>query len=98
MHQKESIYGLSKESKIFTKFNKYMQGLYSTPTLNSTYNEVTFNKKLVIMKENCQTKYTPFTYNDIALKEKLPIMKQNLCIFFFIIGGVECIELYRSQI
>ena len=59
-------------------------------TLNSAYNEVAFNEKLAMMKENLHTKYTPFTYNDITLNEKLPIMKQNLCIFFFIIGRVEC--------
>ena len=36
---------------------------YKIPyTLNSTYNEVAFNKKLAIMKENLGTKYTPFTY------------------------------------
>ena len=59
-------------------------------TLNSAYNEVAFNEKSAIMKENLHTKYTPFTYNDVALNEKLPIMKQNLCIFFFVIGRVEC--------
>ena len=59
-------------------------------TLNSAYNEVTFNEKSAITKENLCTKYTPFTYKYITLNEKLPIMKQNLCIFFFIIGGVEC--------
>ena len=59
-------------------------------TLNSAYNEVTFNKKLAITKENLPTKYTPFTYKDLTLNEKLPITKQNLCIFFFVIGGVEC--------
>ena len=59
-------------------------------TLYSAYNEVTFNEKSAIMKENLHTKYTPFTYNDIALNEKPPIMKQNLCIFLFIIGRVEC--------
>ena len=41
-------------------------------------------------KENLHTKCIPFTYNDIALNEKPPIVKQNLCIFFFIIDGVEC--------
>ena len=61
-------------------------------TLNSAYNEVTFNKKLAITKENLCTKYTPFTYKYITLNEKLPIMRQNLCIFFFIIGRVECIS------
>ena len=59
-------------------------------TLNSTYNEVAFNEKLPITKENLCTKYTPFTYEHIALNEKLPITKQNLHIFFFIIGRVEC--------
>ena len=44
-----------------------------------------------IMKENLHTKYTPFTYNDVTLNKMLPITKQNLCIFFFIIGRVECI-------
>ena len=55
-------------------------------------------KKSAIMKENFHTKYTPFTYNDVALNEKLPIMKQNLCIFFFVIGGVECIYCQTSPI
>ena len=59
-------------------------------TLNSAYNEVTFNKKLPIMKENLCTKYTPFTYKYIILNEKPPKMKQNLHIFFFVIGRVEC--------
>ena len=35
----------------------------------------------------------PFTYKYIALNEKPPITKQNLCIFFFVIGGVECINI-----
>ena len=61
-------------------------------TLNSTYNEVTFNKKSAITKENLCTKYMPFTYKYIALNKKLPIMKQNLSIFFFVIGRVECIR------
>ena len=41
-------------------------------TLNSTYNEVTCNEKLPIMKENFCTKYTPFTYKYVALNEKPP--------------------------
>ena len=53
-------------------------------TLNSTYNEVTFNEKLAISKENLCTKYTPFTYKYITLNEKLPIMNQNLHIFFLL--------------
>ena len=59
-------------------------------TLNSAYNEVAFNEKSPITKENLCTKYTPFTYEHIILNEKPPITKQNLCIFFFIIGRVEC--------
>ena len=43
-----------------------------THTLNSTYNEVTFNKKSAIMKENIHTKYTPFTYKYIALNKMPP--------------------------
>ena len=62
-------------------------------TLNSAYNEVAFNEKSAITKENLCTKYTPFTYKYITLNEKLPITKQNLCIFFFIIGRVECIDI-----
>ena len=62
-------------------------------TLNSAYNKVAFNEKLPITKENLYIKYTPFTYKYIALNEKLPITKQNLCIFFFVIGRVECITL-----
>ena len=60
-------------------------------TLNSAYNEVAFNEKSPITKENLCTKYTPFTYEHIALNEKPAITKQNLRIFFFVIGGVECI-------
>ena len=59
-------------------------------TLNSAYNEVAFNEKSAITKENLCTKYMPFTYKYIVLNENLPIMKQNLCIFFFVIHGVEC--------
>ena len=62
---------------------------YVQITLNSAYNEVTFNKKLAIMKENLPTKYTLFTYDDVALNKKPPIMKQNLHIFF-VIGRVAC--------
>ena len=51
-------------------------------TLNSAYNEVAFNEKSAIMKENLCTKYTLFTYNDVTLNEKPPITKQNLHIFF----------------
>ena len=68
--------------------HEYMQ----IHTLNSAYNEVAFNKKLAITKENLHTKYTPFTYNDVTLNEKPPMTKQNLHIFFFIIGRVECIQ------
>ena len=53
-----------------------------TATLNFAYNQVTFNEKLAITKENLCTKYTPFTYKYIALNEKLPITNQNLHIFF----------------
>ena len=62
-------------------------------TLNSAYNEVTLNEKMAIMKEKLCTKYTPFTYKCITLNKKPPIMKQNLSIFFFVIGGVECISI-----
>ena len=54
----------------------------SVYTLYSTCNEVAFNEKLAIIKENLHTKYFPFTYNDVALDEKPPIMKENLHIFF----------------
>ena len=60
-------------------------------TLNSAYNEVTFNKKSAIMKENICTKYTTNTYKYVVPNEKLLIMKQNLHIFFFVIGRLECI-------
>ena len=59
-------------------------------TLNFICNEVTFNEKLAIMKENLCTKYFPFTYKYFALNKKPPIAKENLHIFFFVIGGVEC--------
>ena len=49
---------------------------------NSACNEVPFNKKAAIMKENLRTKYFPITYNDITLNKKLPTTKENLCIFF----------------
>ena len=63
----------------FFTFYKYV---YSFHVHNSTYNEVAFNEKLAITKENLHTKYTPFTYNDVALNEKSPITKENLRIFF----------------
>ena len=70
--------------KTVKKLAKVFYTLFSYHnTLNSAYNEVAFNEKSAITKENLRTKYTPFTYNDIALIDKLPIMKQNLCIFFF---------------
>ena len=50
--------------------------------LNSAYNEVTFNEKLAITKENLCTKYFPFTDNNVILNEKPPIMKENLHILF----------------
>ena len=62
----------------------------ATSTLNSAYNEVTFNKKSPITKENLCTKYTPFSYKYVVLNEKPPKTKQNLRIFFFVIGRVEC--------
>ena len=68
-------------SKILV-FQKFWQ-VGNSNTLNSTYNEVTFNKKSAITKENLCTKYTPFTYKYITPNEKPPIMKQNLHIFFF---------------
>ena len=52
-------------------------------TLNSAYNEVAFNEKSAISKENLCTKCMPFTYKYIAFNEKPPITKQNLHIFFF---------------
>ena len=58
-------------------------------TLNSVCNEVTFNEKLAIMKENLYVKYFPFTYKYVTLNEKLPKTKENLHIFYFVIGGVE---------
>ena len=57
--------------------------IHTPHTLNSAYNEVAFNEKLPITKENLSTKYTPFTYKYIALNENLPITRRNLCIFFF---------------
>ena len=53
-------------------------------TANSVYNEVPFNEKSAIMKENLCTKYFPFTYKYITLNEKPPIMKENLCIFILL--------------
>ena len=59
-----------------------------TNTPNSTYNEVAFNEKSAITKENLSTKYFLFTYKYVTLNEKLPITKENLHNFF--IGRVEC--------
>ena len=53
------------------------------PTLNSVYNEVAFNEKSAITKENLCTIYFPFTYKYVTLNEKPPITKENHCIFFF---------------
>ena len=68
------------------------KGVAVVITLNSAYNEVTFNEKSAIMKENLCTKYTPFTYKYIVLNENPPITKQNLHIFFFVIDGAECMD------
>ena len=81
-----------KQNLSVVKFSFHLKSNIFATTLNSAYNEVTFNEKLAITKENLCTKYTPFTYKYIALNEKPPIMKQNLCIFFFVIGRVECIN------
>ena len=59
-------------------------------TLNSVYNEVAFNEKSAITKENLCIKYFPFAYKYVALNKKLPGRQENLCIFFFIIGGAVC--------
>ena len=77
---------------IYTSYELYTIKSVTTrtgiTTLNSAYNEVAFNKKSAIMKENLHTKDTPFTYNDVTLNKKPAIMKQNLHIFFFVMGGV----------
>ena len=52
-------------------------------TRNSAYNDVAFNEKLSITKENIHTKYISFTYKYVALNKKPPITKQYLRIFFF---------------
>ena len=44
-------------------------------TLNSAYNEVTFNKNLAITKKNSLHQIYLFTYKYIGLNEKPPIMK-----------------------
>ena len=62
-------------------------------TLNSAYNEVAFNEKSPITKENIHTKYTSFTYIYVVLNEKPPITSKISAYFFFfifIIGGIEC--------
>ena len=81
LHSKDALY----ERKARTHNHVNKEG-----TLNSVYNEVAFNEKSAITKENLCTKYFPFTYNDVTLKEKLPVMKENFCILFFITGRVEC--------
>ena len=81
---------------IYESYVWSISSIYSTHTLNSTYNKVTFNKKSAIMKENLSTKYAPFTYKYISLNEKLPITKQNLHIFFFVIDGIECTHIHHS--
>ena len=82
----------------YYSFQSGLGKLIPNSTLTSTYNEVTFNEKLAIMKENLHTKYFPLTYNDVTLNEKPPIMKENLCIFFFIMGGVKCMLLLLSSL
>ena len=37
-------------------------------------------------------------YKDVALNKKPPITKENLRIFFFVIGGVECIKLHSFAV
>ena len=59
-------------------------------TLNSTYNEVTFIKKIGYNEGKPLHQIYLFTYKYTVLYEKLPIMKQNLCIFLIVIGGVKC--------
>ena len=57
--------------------------MWFTFTLNSVYNEIAFNEKSAITKENLCTNYFPFTYKYVALNEKPPITNENLCVLFF---------------
>ena len=68
---------LVSDLNIFASGNQH---IHSTLAIN----EVAFNEKSAIMKENLCAKYAPFTYKYIALNEKLPITMQNLCIFFLL--------------
>ena len=70
------------EQMVFPLWYSVPTTLYFDGTLNSTYNEITFNETSAITKENVCTKYTTYTYTYVALNEKPPITKQNLCIFF----------------
>ena len=79
----EAMVKLKQPSRLSKNCSPMPSALVKMHTLNSAYNEVAFNEKLAIMKENLHTKYTPFTYNDIFLNEKPPIMKQNLHVLFF---------------
>ena len=67
----------------YQQTNRQHENPMSSITLNSVYNEVAFNEKSAITKENLHTKYFPFTYKYITLNKKQPVMKENLCIFFF---------------
>ena len=87
--QRENVYKINRRCWHLVLDCCVVQALQSN-TLNSAYNEVAFNEKSAITKENLCTKYTPFTYKYIILNKKLPITKQNLCIIFFIIDRVEC--------
>ena len=58
-------------------------------TLNSAYNEVTFNEKLTITKE-ISAPNIPHSPIMTALNEKPPLKEQNLHISFFVIGRVQC--------
>ena len=62
---------------MFVVLMTYKNILQITP--NSAYNEVAFNKKSAITKENHHTKYTPFTYNDVALNRVECIMIEVKC-------------------
>ena len=82
--------GMNEKEKISTKGGILKDHrCEGTNTLKSVYDEVAFNDKSAITKENLCTKYFPFTYKYITLNKKLPIIKENLC-FFFVIDGVEC--------
>ena len=58
--------------EVFLTISMFKRSFGILHTLNSTYNEVAFNEKLVITKGNLQAKYTHSPINMSPLNKSCP--------------------------